>query len=70
MLFQKKKNHNNLTVPFEKSKTVSFASSIMKNICVFPFRSKFTVKFICCIAFGSVSDFCCVNLLQLAYNFL
>ena len=35
------------TVPCEKSKTVSFASSIMKNIVVFPTLSKFAVKLIC-----------------------
>ena len=43
-----------LTVPCEKSKMVSFASSIMKNIVVFPSRSRFVVQLICyiCIAFG------------------
>ena len=47
-------------IPFEKSKTVSLASPIMKNICVFPFRFRFPVKLICCIAFGSASSFCCL----------
>ena len=49
--------HNNFTVPCEKSKIVSFASSIMKNIVVFAFPSwtRFLVKLnccICCIAFN------------------
>ena len=35
------------TDPCEKSKTVYFASSIMKNIVVFPTLSKFAVKLIC-----------------------
>ena len=46
------------TVPCENSKTVSFASSIIKNIVVFPGLSKFAVKFICWIAFGSESKAC------------
>ena len=44
----------------EKSKMVSFASSIMKNIIVFPTWSRFPVKRICCVAFGSASSICCV----------
>ena len=38
------------------------ASSIMKNIVVFTFRSfsKFPVKLICCIDFGSASTACCL----------
>ena len=44
-------------VSFEKSETVSFTSSIMKNICVFPARSRFPVNLICRIAFGSESSF-------------
>ena len=43
-----------LTVPCEKSKRVSYASSIMKSIAVNPAWSKFPVKIICCIAFGLV----------------
>ena len=35
------------TVLCEKSKTVSFASSIIKNIVVFPALPKFAVKLIC-----------------------
>ena len=45
-------------VPFEKSKTASFTSSIMEKIRVSLFRPRFPVKLICCIAFGSTSSFC------------
>ena len=34
-------------MPCENSKTVSFASSIIKNVVVFPALSKFAVKLIC-----------------------
>ena len=37
---------------------VSFASSTMKSICVSPSRSRFPVKLICSIAFGSASSAC------------
>ena len=47
-------------VLLEKSKTVSFASSIMKNIGVYLSHSRFPVKLIWCIAFGSISSFCCL----------
>ena len=47
--------HNIFTVPCEKSKMVSFTSSIMKNVIVFPSRSRFAIKLICCIVFGSAS---------------
>ena len=40
-----------LTIPFEKSKTVSFASLITKNIVEPSALSKFPVELICCIAF-------------------
>ena len=54
MLYLKKKqNYNTFTIPCEISKMVSSASSIMKNIVVFLSRLRFTVKLICCIAFGS-----------------
>ena len=53
-------NHNTLTVPFEKSKTVSFASSTMKYILAHSPLVRFPVKLICCIAFGSASNFCCL----------
>ena len=49
---------NFYTVPYEKSKTVFFASSIMKNIVVFPALSKFAVKLICWMALGSASNAC------------
>ena len=40
---------------------VSFTFSIMKNIVVFPARSRLPVKlFFFCIAFGSVSSACCL----------
>ena len=45
--------YNILTVPCEKYKTVSFASSIMKGIVVFVALSKFAVKLIRWIALGS-----------------
>ena len=44
-------------MPCKKSKTVSFASSIMKNN--FALFSRFSVKLFCCIAFGSASGACC-----------
>ena len=44
--------YNSFVVPSGKSKMVSFASSIMKNI-VFSARSRFSVKLICCITFRS-----------------
>ena len=50
--------HNTSTVPCEKSKIVSFDSSIMKSIAVCPARSRFAVKLICCIAFASASSAC------------
>lgn len=42
---------------YEKSKIVSFASLTIK-IVVFPVRSKFTVKLIRYVAFGSASSAC------------
>ena len=50
--------HNTFTVSCQKSNMVSFTSSIVKNIIVFPSHSRFTVKYIYCIAFGSVSSTC------------
>ena len=52
--------NNIFTVSCEKSKTVSYASSIMKNIVAPSARSRFPVKLICCIAFGSASSYCCL----------
>ena len=37
-----------------------FASSVMKNIVLFPGRSRFPVKLICCIVFGSALSACCL----------
>ena len=51
-------NQYTLTVPLEKSKTVSFASSIMKNINVNFYI--LPAKLICCIPFGLVPGFCCL----------
>ena len=51
--------HNTLAGPCEKSKIVSFASSIMKNnLLLLPLR--FPVKLICFIAFGSAAMACCL----------
>ena len=49
-------NQNTLTVPFEKFETVSFASSIMKDIAEDSALSRFPVKLICWFAFGSTSS--------------
>ena len=51
--------HNTLTVPNQKSKIASFNSSVMKNIDLLFSLSRFPIKLICCIAFGSVSSACC-----------
>ena len=50
--------YDTLTVPGEKSKIGSCASSIMKNIVVSPtgFWAKFPVKVICFIYFASTSS--------------
>ena len=50
--------HNTVTVTCEKPKMVSFTCSVMKNV-VFSFRSRFPVKLIYFIAFGSTSRACC-----------
>ena len=52
--------YNTLTVLWEKSQIVSFISSVLKNIFVFPSRSRFLVKLISCIAFGGASSACCL----------
>ena len=41
-------------------KIVSIASSVMKNIVVLSFQSRFSLKLICCIGFGSTSRACCL----------
>ena len=43
--------HNTFIVPCEKSRIVSFVSSIMKKIVVCPALSRLLLKLICCIAF-------------------
>ena len=50
--------HNTLTSPSEKSKMDSLASSILKNIVTAAVWSRFLVKLIFCIAFGSASSAC------------
>ena len=50
--------HNTFTAPCEKSKMVSFASSIMKSIVAPSAQSRFPAKLIFCIAFGSASGAC------------
>ena len=52
--------YNTSTVLWEKSQIVSFISSVLKNIFVFPSRSRFLVKLISCIAFGWASSACCL----------
>ena len=54
-ILKQKKKKNTFTIPCEKSTTVSFTSSIMKNIATL--FSKFSVKLISYIAFRS---FCCL----------
>ena len=57
---KEKLNYKTFTIPCEKSKMFSIASSIIKNIVV-PFAlSRFPVKLIYYIAFGSVSSACCL----------
>ena len=46
--------------PCEKSKIAFFAFLMMKNIAVFPSRSKVPGKLFSCIAFGSESSTCCL----------
>ena len=55
-------------VPFEKSKRVSFASSIVKNMVVFAIESqaRFPEKIIDCIDYGSASrNFCLLKLIAI-----
>ena len=51
--------NNTFTVPCEKFKIVSFASSATKNIVKHSAWSRFPVKSIYCIAFWSGSSACC-----------
>ena len=58
-------------MPFEKSETVSLASSVMKNIVAPSALLGFPVKLICCITFGSASSFVVyLNLSQFPDNIL
>ena len=63
--------HNTFKVPCEKSKIVSFTSSIIKNINLLLLPLRFPVKLICSIAFGLTSSACCLlkNLLLSFYAF-
>ena len=46
--------------PCKTPKVVFFASSIVKKIVAHSACSRFPVKLICCITFGSVSSACCL----------
>ena len=61
-------SHNIFTVPSEKPKTVSFASSIIKNIVAPSPQSKFPVKLICFIALGSASSPRCLLKSMLSFH--
>ena len=52
--------HNIFTIPCEKSKIVSFTSSIMKSNNLLLSPSGFQVKSVCCIAFELTSSACCL----------
>ena len=66
-ILKQEQNYNTFTVPCEKSKTFSLASSIMKNI-VDRF-SRFPANLIFCVSFGSASSACFyLNLLLSSYN--
>ena len=52
--------YKTFTVPCEESKTVSFASSMIKYIVVSIAPSKFVVKIICWIYLGSASRTSCL----------
>ena len=45
-------------VPCKKSKIVYFTSLIMENITLLLLPSRFPVRLICCITFGSASSAC------------
>ena len=64
-----KKDYNIIAVPFENSETFSFASSIIKHTAVCSAWSRFAVKLLSYIAFGSASSACCLlKLLLLSYK--
>ena len=49
-----KENHNTFMVSCEKTKMISFTSSIMKNMAVYTVQFRFLVKLTCCIAFATI----------------
>ena len=59
-MLKRNKNNNTLTVPFEKSTTISFASSITKNIVEPSALYRFPVKLIWWVGFRSDSRFGCL----------
>ena len=59
IILKPKQNHNTLIVYFEKSKTVSVASLIMKYIPALSALFSVPVK-VSYIAFGLASSFCCL----------
>ena len=64
-------NHNTLTVPFAKYKTVSFVSLMIKNIVAHSALFRFPVKSIFILPLDQHLVFAIyLNLLDLAYNFL
>ena len=52
--------YNTLRVTSEKLNMVSFTYSRMKSIHAPSAQSRFPVKLICCITFGSASGACCL----------
>ena len=66
VILKRNKNHNTLTLLFEKFKTVSFAPSIVKNIVEPSALSRFPVKLIFCMLLDQHLVFAIyLNLLQL-----
>ena len=53
-----KQIYSTFPIPCAKSKIVSLTSSIMKEIVAFLTHSRFPVKLICCITFGSALSTC------------
>ena len=52
--------YKTFTVPYKSCNTISFVSSRMKKILVFPALSKFAIKLMCWIALGSEFNACCL----------
>ena len=57
-----KKIQNIITVSCQKSKIVLFTSSRLINIVLFPALSRFSVKIVCYLRFGSL---CCLTVVYL-----